>query len=295
MKFIASAFVVSAFIASVSAAPLRLTRRAVDPTLVPDLGVKAGQNPTGTGDCDGIPNAQGVPIKIPCACPPDRQAFIDALNTNVAQGAVVNNPNVPFSFPTDDSKASKLARISASLVTLQNLRGPGVGCPAVSTTLQAQAAAIEAGNDVPSPDPTPAPAPEPSPAPAPAPAPSPAPGGLDPELVPDLGHQSGLNPTGTGDCDGIPNAQGVPIKIPCSCPPDRASFIAALSENVDKGVAVNNPSLSITFPTDDSKTSKLARIHASSVTLQNLRGPGVGCPIVSTTLQAQAAAIQAGP
>jgi len=77
MKFIvASAFVVSAFIASVSAAPLRFTRRAVDPTLVPDLGVKAGQNPTGTGDCDGIPNAQGVPIKIPCACPPDRQAFI---------------------------------------------------------------------------------------------------------------------------------------------------------------------------------------------------------------------------
>jgi len=295
MKFIASAIVVSAFIASVSAAPLRLTRRAVDPALVPDLGVKAGQNPTGTGDCDGIPNAQGVPIKIPCACPPDRQAFIDSLNANVAKGVVVNNPSVPISFPTDDSKASKLARINAAAVTLQNLRGPGVGCPVVSTTLQAQAAAIQAGNDAPAPSPAPKPAPAPEPATAPAPAPSPAAGGLDPALVPDLGHQSGLNPTGTGDCDGIPNAQGVPIKIPCACPPDRASFISALSANVDKGAVVNNPNVPFSFPTDNSKASKLARINASLVTLQNLRGPGQGCPAVSTTLQAQAAAIAAGP
>jgi len=284
MKFIASAFVVSAFIVSVSAASLRFTRRAVDPALVPELGLKAGQNPTGTGDCDGIPNAKGVPIKIPCACPPDRQAFISAVNANVAKGGVVNNPSVPFSFPTDDSKASKLARISASVVTLQNLHGPGVGCPVVSTTLQAQAAAIEAGNDAPSSTSTPARAP-----------PSSRAGGLDPSLVPDLGHQSGLNPTGTGDCDGIPNAKGVPIKIPCACPPDRASFIADLSENVAKGVVVNNPGLPFSFPTDNSKASKLARINASLVTLQNLHGPGVGCPAVSTTLQAQAAAIEAGP
>jgi len=77
MKFIASAFLFSAVIASVSAAPLRLSRRAVDPALVPDLGLQAGLNPTGTGDCDGIPNAQGVPIKIPCTCPPDRETFIN--------------------------------------------------------------------------------------------------------------------------------------------------------------------------------------------------------------------------
>lgn len=294
MKFIASAFLVSAVIASVSAAPLRLSRRAVDPALVPDLGLQAGLNPTGTGDCDGIPNAQGVPIKIPCSCPPDRQTFINALNANVAAGHAVNNPSVSVTFPTDDSKGSKLARITASVVTLQNLRGPGVGCPAVSTTLQAQAKAIEAGNNAPASAPAPAPAPAPASSPAPAPAPA-SEGGVDPALVPDLGHQSGLNPTGTGDCDGIPNAQGVPIKVPCACPPDRATFIAALSKNVAAGRAVNNPGLSISFPTDNSKASKLARITASSVTLQNLRGPGVGCPIVSTTLQAQAKAIEAGP
>lgn len=141
------------------------------------------------------------------------------MNANVAAGHAVNNPSVSVTFPTDDSKGSKLARITASVVTLQNLRGPGVGCPAVSTTLQAQAKAIEAGNNAP------ASAPAPAPASSPAPTPAPASGGLDPALVPDLGHASGLNPTGTGDCDGIPNAQGVPIKIPCACPPDRASFI----------------------------------------------------------------------
>ena len=39
-------------------------------------------------------------------------------------------------------------------------------------------------------------------------------------LAPDLGFTAGLNPTGTGDCDGAVNgADGKPIKIPCSCPP----------------------------------------------------------------------------
>lgn len=47
----------------------------------------------------------------------------------------MNNPSAPVSFPTDDSNASKAARIQAVLVTLQNLNGPGVGCPAASTTL----------------------------------------------------------------------------------------------------------------------------------------------------------------
>lgn len=27
-------------------------------------------------NCDGIPNAQGVPIKVPCACPGDRNDFV---------------------------------------------------------------------------------------------------------------------------------------------------------------------------------------------------------------------------
>ena len=32
--------------------------------------------------------------------------------------------------------------------------------------------------------------------------------------------------TGTGDCDGaVKGANGQAIKVPCDCPPDRATFI----------------------------------------------------------------------
>ena len=229
-----------------------------------------------------------------------------------------------MSFPTDNSKASQLARIQTAIVTLQNLRGPGVGCPAASTTFLAQQQAIAAGPDTGPPAPAPAPA-SPPPAPAsPAPAPqspapaSPAPGapapagGVDPSLVPQFGLQAGLNPTGTGDCDGIKNAAGQVVKIPCSCPPDRGSFIAvsinlsvphitilklvlqSLSANVAAGHAVNNPGVAVSFPTDNSKASQIARIQTAIVTLQNLRGPGVGCPAASTTFVAQQQAIAAG-
>lgn len=288
MKFINTAFIFSAAFMSVSAGPLKLSRRSVDPALVPQFGHAAGLNPTGTGDCDGIPNAQGVPIKIPCSCPPDRNSFIASLNANVAAGHAVNNPTISVSFPTDNSKASQLARLNAATVTLQNLRGPGVGCPAASTTFNAQTQAVQDGTAAPPPA---APAP---PAGSPAASP-PVAGGVNPALVPQFGLAAGLNPTGTGDCDGIPNAQGVPIKIPCSCPPDRASFIQSLNANVAAGHAVNNPTIQLSFPTDNSKASKLARINAAIITLQNLRGPGVGCPAASTTFSAQQKAIQNGP
>ena len=55
------------------------------------------------------------------------------LNQNVNAGFVINNPSVKLSFPTDNSQASQNARLNAAAVTLQNLNGPGVGCPAVST------------------------------------------------------------------------------------------------------------------------------------------------------------------
>jgi hypothetical protein len=68
---------------------------------------------------------------------------------------------------------------------------------------------------------------------------------VNPALVPQFGHAAGVNPTGevsillevagsnftsiragTGDCDGAVNgANGQPIKVPCSCPPDRNTFI----------------------------------------------------------------------
>lgn len=95
----------------------------------------------GTGDCDGVKG-----VKIPCTCPPDRDTFIKALNENVAAGKAVNNPELPaaVTFPTGNSKADQLARIQSSLITLQNLRGPGQGCPAASTTFVAQQQAIQA-------------------------------------------------------------------------------------------------------------------------------------------------------
>ena len=64
-------------------------------------------------------------------------------------------------------------------------------------------------------------------------------------LIPQFGFQPGVNPTGTlftylgnmlngigfvgtGDCDGAVNGtDGKPIKIPCSCPPDRQTFVQA--------------------------------------------------------------------
>ena len=55
------------------------------------------------------------------------------LNANVAAGHAVNNPAVLTPFPTGSAKGDQQARIATLLSTLQNLHGPGVGCPAVST------------------------------------------------------------------------------------------------------------------------------------------------------------------
>ncbi|KAI4517855.1 hypothetical protein K525DRAFT_209938 [Schizophyllum commune Loenen D] len=297
---------------ALGAALARPVRRDVDPSLVPDFGVTAGTNPTGTGDCDGIAGADGNPVKIPCDCPPDKDTFLKSLNANVAAGKAVNNPSVAVTFPEDDSTESQLARIQASLVTLQNLNGPGKGCPAASTTLLAQQKTIQAGGSASSAASS-APASSP-PAAAAAAAPaasSPAAASsaaspasvsssatgtsanIDPALVPDFGIEAGTNPTGTGDCDGVAGADGKPVKIPCQCPPDKDTFIQSLSANVAAGFAVNNPDVKIgAFPTGDSAEDQITRIQASLVTLQNLDGPGKGCPAASTTLLAQQKALQ---
>ena len=46
---------------------------------------------------------------------------------------MIHNPSVGAPFPSGNSKSAQQARIVTLLSTLQNLHGPGVGCPAVST------------------------------------------------------------------------------------------------------------------------------------------------------------------
>lgn len=274
--------------------------------LAPALGFSAGVNPTGTGDCDGAVNgADGKPIKVPCQCPPDQATYIAALTADVQAGKAVNNPTVAVSFPTDNSTQSQITRIQAALVALQNLNGSGKGCPASSTTLLAQQKALSSGQSASSGTAT-APASGTSAsavASATTPATPAASGSASTgsaseaqiaQLAPDLGFSAGVNPTGTGDCDGAVNgADGKPIKVPCQCPPDQTTYINALTADVLAGHAVNNPTVNVSFPTDDSAQSQITRIQAALVALQNLNGSGKGCPASSTTLLAQQKTLQA--
>ncbi|KAI5123114.1 hypothetical protein M0805_001470 [Coniferiporia weirii] len=276
-----------------------LTLDQID-ALTPQFGHAADVNPTGTGDCDGAVNdASGKPIKVPCDCPPPREQFIESLAGNLAAGFVVNNPSVGISFPTDNSTSSILARFNAASVTLQNLNGPGVGCPQSSTTWTAQAEAISSGQSDQVAVAAPAAPASTSVSADPASASTiTSAGGLSLDeintLAPDLGFTAGVNPTGTGDCDGaVDGSNGQPIKVPCSCPPARDVFIQSLAGDIAAGHAVNNPSVAVSFPTDDSTASQITRVQAALVALQNLNGPGQGCPAASTTLSAQLAALQA--
>ena len=111
--------------------------------------------------------------------------------------------------------------MTAASITLQNLNGPGKGCPVVSTTFAAQQQAINAEPDnlnaSPSSatrvqaSPSPAAASSPVVSPAPVPTNNAAAGSPSADqiaaLAPPLGFQSGLNPTGTGDCDGAVNGE----------------------------------------------------------------------------------------
>lgn len=116
---------------------------------------------------------------------------------------MIENPSVQLTFPSDNSTASQLARIDACLVTLQNLNGTGVGCPASSTTFVAQQKAIAAESSSPSAA-TPAATTAVSSVAAVASATSTstaassASSGVDPNLVPQFGVQAGVNPDGTG-------------------------------------------------------------------------------------------------
>jgi len=149
MKYIYAVFALSVIVSSVSvtrALPKRLVRRDVNPALIPQFGVTPGVNPTG-GSCDGVLGPNGKPILIPCDCPPSRDLFIADLNANVAAGHCINNTGVEVPpFPEDNSSASQLTRLYIATITLQNLVGPGVGCPQAATTFGAQSQVIRDGN-----------------------------------------------------------------------------------------------------------------------------------------------------
>lgn len=308
--------VLAALCASARAFPFVARQAIATPeqiaALAPALGAFPDTNPNSSGDCDGPPQANGQIPKVPCACPPLQDAYIKALTTNVLAGHAVNNTVVNVSFPTGDTVQDKHGRITAAIITLQNLNGPGKGCPGVSTTLGIQSNNLDACGDfecgsssASTASSTTADAASTSsqtststPAPA-APATSTsssatvaATGALTLDLVnelaPDLGGQPDTNPNPFGDCDGPRQPDGTIPKVPCACPPLRTEYVNQLFANLQAGHAVNNPSVRISFPTGNSVQDKHGRITAAVITLQNLNGPGKGCPDVATTLPEQA-------
>jgi hypothetical protein len=113
--------------AAAVAVPSDLAPRSVNPSLVLDFGITPGQGRSG-GDCAGYKGA-----RIPCDCPPNRNTFISKLNENVAAG---NLRGIPVPWPTDSSVHSAQIRLNSMILTLQNIKGPGFGCPVVSTVWQ---------------------------------------------------------------------------------------------------------------------------------------------------------------
>jgi hypothetical protein len=102
--------------------------QSIDSSLIPEFGLRAGQNPNGSGSCATADN-----ILIPCFCPPDRNEFIEKVNLAVASGNVLGT-SVTFNVdPLAQSDKDKLDRATTCLIVLQSFNGTrGVGCPAVS-------------------------------------------------------------------------------------------------------------------------------------------------------------------
>lgn len=114
------------------------TNGTLNTALVPDFGVIANTNPNAqqAGSCDGFSVATQAVVLIPCICPPSRATFLAALERNVAAGSVEGGAGAtPVRFnndAADQSAAANRERGTALVVTLQNLDGPGKGCPGAS-------------------------------------------------------------------------------------------------------------------------------------------------------------------
>lgn len=103
-------------------------------------------------------------------------------------------------------------------------------------------------------------------------------------LIPEFGVEQGVNPTGTGDCDGFNAAQNKVVPINCDkCPPPRDAYVEQLAKDLNAGNVFGS---AITFNTDpatanDPQANK-DRASACLISLQSFYGSkGVGCPAVA--------------
>lgn len=103
-------------------------------------------------------------------------------------------------------------------------------------------------------------------------------------LIPEFGVQQGVNPTGTGDCDGFNAAQNKVVPINCEkCPPPRDAYVQQLAKDLNAGNVFGSP---VTFNTDPASASdpqaNKDRATACLTSLQSFYGSkGVGCPAVA--------------
>lgn len=103
-------------------------------------------------------------------------------------------------------------------------------------------------------------------------------------LIPEFGVEQGVNPTGTGDCDGFNAAQNKVVPISCEkCPPPRDAYVEQLAKDLNAGNSFGSP---ITFNTDpataDDPQANKDRATACLTSLQSFYGSkGVGCPAVA--------------
>lgn len=108
-------------------------------------------------------------------------------------------------------------------------------------------------------------------------------GAVNPSLVPSFGVTTNTNADAKqkGSCDGFAAASNAVTLIPCSCPPSRDAFLAALNKAVAAGSTQGTPVKFNNDASDQSAKTNQLRATAMLVTLQNLNGAGKGCPAAS--------------
>jgi hypothetical protein len=96
--------------------------REVDKTLVPEFRVVRGTDPDvlQISSCNRF-NRQLV--LIPCACPPDRNLFINALNNALEVGKVKGELITFSNDVSDQSEATNKQRATACVIVLQSFNG----------------------------------------------------------------------------------------------------------------------------------------------------------------------------